>query len=112
MDITSAWFAHKRWLYLLAPLAGLFALISGVRRWLYRSGLRRANKPPVPLIVVGNLTVGGNGKTPVVIHLVETLRTQGFNPGVISRGYGGKAAEYPWWLMMPALRLLPVTSLY
>ncbi|GAA3711720.1 tetraacyldisaccharide 4'-kinase [Oceanisphaera sediminis] len=91
-----AWYRPRTgWLWLLAPLSVLFALISGLRRGLFRRGLKAAYRAPVPVIVVGNLTVGGNGKTPLVVWLVEWLRRQGYTPGVISRGYGGKAEHYP-----------------
>ncbi len=71
----------------LLPLSWLFRLIVGLRRHLYRHGLIRAEKLPVPVIVVGNLTVGGSGKTPLVLWLVEQLRQAGKKPGIISRGY-------------------------
>lgn len=90
-----AWYKPPGWLWLLAPLSALFALASGLRRRLYRAGLRPVYRAPVPVIVVGNLTVGGNGKTPLVVWLVEWLRARGYRPGVISRGYGGKAGSYP-----------------
>ncbi|MCE9678397.1 tetraacyldisaccharide 4'-kinase [Shewanella sp. AS1] len=73
---------------LLLPLSGLFYLISSCRRLAYRVNLSKRYRLPVPVIVVGNITVGGSGKTPTVIYLIELLRTQGFRPGVISRGYG------------------------
>ncbi len=73
---------------LLLPLSGLFYLISVTRRLLFRLGISKAIRLPVPVIVVGNITVGGSGKTPTVIYLIELLRTHGYRPGVISRGYG------------------------
>lgn len=75
----------------LLPLSSLFGAVARVRR-------RRIQPQaaPVPVIVVGNLAVGGTGKTPFVIWLVERLREWGLRPGVISRGYGGHAPRYPW----------------
>ncbi|MGO4998593.1 tetraacyldisaccharide 4'-kinase [Oceanisphaera sp. W20_SRM_FM3] len=93
--VETAWYKGAWWLWLLAPLSLLFGLISGLRRGLFKLGLTPVYRAPVPVIVVGNLSVGGNGKTPVVVWLVHWLRTQGYNPGVISRGYGGKSAHYP-----------------
>ncbi|MGS3446441.1 tetraacyldisaccharide 4'-kinase [Klebsiella electrica] len=80
---------------LLLPLSWLYGLVSGLIRLSYRLGLKKAWRAPVPVAVVGNLTAGGNGKTPVVIWLVEQLRQRGIRVGVVSRGYGGKAASYP-----------------
>lgn len=77
---------------LLLPLAGVFAVLAWMRRTLYRSGLIRAVPVPVPVIVVGNIAVGGSGKTPVVAWLADRLREAGFMPGIVSRGYGGKSA--------------------
>lgn len=74
---------------LLRPLAWLFAMVSGLRRIAYRCGLRRRERLPVPVIVVGNLTVGGSGKTPLVAAIVARLQTAGWSPGIVSRGYGG-----------------------
>lgn len=78
-------------LLLLLPMAGLFGLISGLRRACYRQGLLTVARLPVPVVVVGNLTVGGSGKTPLVLALVDWLREAGYAPGVISRGYAGRA---------------------
>jgi len=76
----------------LLPLSWLFAALAGLRRRLFRHGLLRQERMAVPLIVVGNITVGGSGKTPVVLWLAQLLRHKGFHPGIISRGYGGTAA--------------------
>lgn len=73
------------------PLAALYGIVTGLRRNLYRHGWLQVVRLPVPVIVVGNLTAGGAGKTPLVIALVEALRARGFEPGVVSRGYGGAA---------------------
>lgn len=80
---------------LLLPFSLLYGAITAVIRWSYRTGLRRSWRAPVPVVVVGNLTAGGNGKTPVVIWLTEHLQQRGLRVGVVSRGYGGKAAHYP-----------------
>ena len=80
---------------LLWPLSLLFQVISRARRQAYQSGKKESYKASVPVIVVGNITAGGNGKTPVVIWLVEKLQQLGYKPGVVSRGYGGEALAYP-----------------
>jgi tetraacyldisaccharide 4'-kinase len=93
--IARIWSGESPLWLLLLPLSWLYGLVSGAIRLLYRLGLKRAWRAPVPVVVVGNLTAGGNGKTPVVIWLVEQLQKRGIRPGVVSRGYGGKAAQYP-----------------
>lgn len=80
---------------LLLPLSWLYGLVSGLSRLGYRCGLRKSWRSPVPVIIVGNLTAGGNGKTPMVIWLVEQLQQRGYRVGVVSRGYGGKSTGYP-----------------
>jgi len=75
----------------LWPLSLLFQAVTALRRTLYRRRILQAVTVRCPVIVVGNLMVGGTGKTPLVIALVEALRARGYTPGVISRGYGGSA---------------------
>ncbi len=76
-------------LAVLLPCSWLFGALAGLRRHLYRTGALRSHALPAPVVVIGNLTVGGSGKTPLVLWLVERLRECGWQPGIISRGYGG-----------------------
>lgn len=76
---------------LLLPLAVLFSLVSVLRRLAYRHGWLASVSVGVPVVIVGNITAGGSGKTPLVIWLVNWLRARGYRPGVVSRGYGGTA---------------------
>ncbi len=93
--IARIWSGESPLWLLLLPLSWLYGLVSGLIRLSYKVGLKRAWRAPVPVVVVGNLTAGGNGKTPVVIWLVEQLTKRGIRVGVVSRGYGGKAERYP-----------------
>lgn len=77
------------------PLSLLFGLITAVRRWFYTIGLFKSRGFEIPVIVVGNLTVGGTGKTPLVIWLAKYLQQQGFRPGIVARGYRGQAKNWP-----------------
>lgn len=87
---------REAWLgIVLLPLAYVFSDIVRLRRFCYRHGLVKSTRLPVPVIVVGNITVGGTGKTPLVIWLAQALREAGFKPGIISRGYGGRSALWP-----------------
>lgn len=80
---------------LLLPLALLFAVVAATRRVAYRARLLPRRRFDVPIIVIGNITVGGTGKTPLVIWMARHLRSQGWRPGIVSRGYGGRASHWP-----------------
>ena len=90
-----ATFPERHWYRLsalsvaLAPLSLLFRAAVGLRRAGYAAGVLRSHRLPVPVVVVGNRVVGGTGKTPLVLWLVEVLRSRGFRPGIVSRGYRG-----------------------
>ncbi len=92
--ITNAWERNSRWLLLLIPLSWLFCGLSVLRRRrLQNKHQGRAFRAPV--VIIGNITVGGSGKTPLIIALVKALKQRGYSPGVVSRGYGGCAVHYP-----------------
>lgn len=89
---------QRRWyrpgaVWLLLPLAWLFGALVALRRRRYRLGRKAIYRSPLPVIVVGNLAVGGAGKTPVVQALALALRERGWRPGIVSRGYGGRQRE-------------------
>lgn len=89
------WYGKHPLGVLLAPLGWLYAATMWLRRRGYDEGIFHSGGVPVPVIVVGNLSVGGTGKTPFVAWLVEFLQRQGLRPGIVSRGYGGQASSYP-----------------
>ncbi|WP_137167072.1 tetraacyldisaccharide 4'-kinase [Salinimonas lutimaris] len=94
--IEKAWYSFRWWLFFLWPLMVLFSLISGIRRYLFAAGFKTSTKPAhAKVIVVGNISVGGNGKTPVVVDIAEYLQKQGWQPGILSRGYGGSHRTFP-----------------
>lgn len=87
--LLAAWYAPrlKLWLWPFVPGALAFRFLAAMRRGAYRRGLLRSTRLPVPVCVVGNLSVGGTGKTPLVIALAEALVQRGWRPGLITRGY-------------------------
>ena len=92
-----AWRCQKDWQahllsFALLPFSWLFGALVTLRRWLYLVGFFEQQKLPIPVIVVGNVMVGGVGKTPITMALVHHLVTQGWAVGVLSRGYGRKAS--------------------
>lgn len=88
--IEKSWYQNGKLIYLLAPLSLVFWLLSGFRRLLFKAGFKRQVLSTKPVIVVGNISVGGTGKTPFVVYLCELLKKQGFKVGVVSRGYGAE----------------------
>ncbi|WP_201591326.1 tetraacyldisaccharide 4'-kinase [Psychrobacter pulmonis] len=93
--MTRAWQRQAAWLWLLLPVSWLYGFITMVRRQAYKIGLFASYRAPIPLMVIGNITVGGSGKTPLIIALVNYLQKQGIKVGVISRGYGGDSNQMP-----------------
>jgi tetraacyldisaccharide 4'-kinase len=89
------WYGASPLAWLLLPLSGAFCLAVGVRRLAYRRGWLRRVRLAVPVVVVGNLVVGGTGKTPLVAWLARYLAEEGWQPGVVSRGYGGRSHHWP-----------------
>lgn len=90
--IEARWYADAPAPAVLRPFAALYGFVAAQRR---ARLLRTAVRVDVPVIVVGNITVGGTGKTPLTIWLVEHLRAWGWRPGVVSRGYGARPPRYP-----------------
>lgn len=83
------WYSDRQPPSLLRPLEGLYRALVALRRTLYRRGWLSSERLPVPVLVIGNISVGGTGKTPLTIALVEYLCQRGWQPGVVSRGHGG-----------------------
>ena len=93
--IHRVWYEDGRAYWLLLPLTALYALATVVRRWLYDAGVFKSQSAGVPVVVVGNVTAGGTGKTPTTIWLARELEERGFSPGIVSRGYGGSKSDSP-----------------
>ena len=93
--LNHAWYGRGRWLWPLFFLSALFGILAQRRRQQFLQGQKPVYRAPVPVIVVGNITVGGTGKTPLTLWLVKQLQARGYRPGIVSRGYGGQAPHYP-----------------
>jgi len=90
-----AWYRDAPWLRWLEPLSHLYRGVAQLRRQAYKSGRKRATRASVPVVVIGNLTAGGTGKTPLALALCLYLQEKGWKPAVVSRGYGGRSKSYP-----------------
>ena len=86
------WGSRGAFAWLLWPASLLFGVVVFFRRLFYKLHIFKSHKAGIPVIVVGNLTAGGSGKTPLVLRIVEILRQHGWQPGIVSRGYGASAA--------------------
>ncbi len=95
LKLEQAWYERSGLTLLLRPISWLFLTLVTLRRFLYKTGILKQIKLPVPVIIVGNISVGGTGKTPLVIWIANYLKQAGYKPGIISRGYGGKARNWP-----------------
>ena len=93
--MTRAWQRQAAWLWLLLPVSWFYGFITLLRRQAYKVGLFASYRAPIPVLVIGNITVGGSGKTPLIIALVNHLQKQGIKVGIISRGYGGDSSQMP-----------------
>ena len=93
--IHRVWYEGAGFGWALLPFSGLYWIVSAGIRFLYRTGLLKTHRASVPVIVVGNITAGGTGKTPTVIWLAQALRSRNFSPGIVSRGYGGSKSDSP-----------------
>ena len=93
--IEQSWYQKKLWLWLLWPLSLLTRFIVKMRREKFINQPELSWKPNVPVVVVGNVVVGGTGKTPMVIWLSKLLESRGYKPGIVSRGYGGSSPKKP-----------------
>ncbi|AVS74616.1 tetraacyldisaccharide 4'-kinase [Paracidovorax cattleyae] len=91
--LQEAWRHRGAIAWLLAPVSLLYCALAGMRRLLYVRGILRAERMPVPVVVVGNVVAGGAGKTPVTLAIVRALRQRGWRPGVVSRGYGRSTSD-------------------
>ncbi|HKS11435.1 MAG TPA: tetraacyldisaccharide 4'-kinase, partial [Pseudomonas sp.] len=94
--LLAAWYAGHPVLALLRPLEALYRRVVLRKRARFLSGERPSYRAPVPVVVVGNITVGGTGKTPMILWLIEHCRARGLRVGVVSRGYGAKPPQLPW----------------
>lgn len=95
IKLHDAWYQGSLWVWLLWPLSLVFMLVASIRKALYSWNVLGVNRVKIPVIVVGNITVGGNGKTPIVIALANHFADKGLKVGVLSRGYKANARHFP-----------------
>jgi len=93
--VANIWYGDSPLVWILVPLSWLYAAVINGRNLLYRRKILKSQSVDVPVVVVGNITVGGTGKTPLTIWLASTMKARGFSPGIVSRGYRGKVGPEP-----------------
>ena len=91
--LNKQYYEKSSWILLLLPLSFIYFLIISFRTYAYKSGIFKSIKMKVPLVVIGNITIGGTGKTPLVIWVLEKLIKLGMKPGLICSGYNSKATS-------------------
>lgn len=95
LAITNAWQKNASWLRLLSPISKAYEIFSNYQKNAYQTGQKHVYKAPIPVLVIGNITVGGSGKTPLIIAMIHRLQQKDVPVGVISRGYGGDTHKMP-----------------
>jgi tetraacyldisaccharide 4'-kinase len=93
--IQHCWQTRNALALMLLPLSLVFGLLTRLWRSLFRNRLLRSTRLPLPVVVVGNISVGGTGKSPMVVWMAQHLRARGLRPGIVSRGYGGRSRHWP-----------------
>jgi len=93
--VANVWYGKSLLVWVLLPLSLLYAAVTSARRWLFRTGMRRSVIVDKPVIVVGNISVGGTGKTPLTIWVAQNLKAIGMQPAIVSRGYRGEVGPLP-----------------
>ncbi|MDD5580120.1 MAG: tetraacyldisaccharide 4'-kinase [Methylobacter sp.] len=96
--LANSWYKDSFTGMLLMPLGLIFSVAVRLRKFLYRLDVLKKHTVTVPVVVIGNITVGGTGKTPLIIWLARFLKESGYQPGIISRGYGGQSKVWPQWV--------------
>lgn len=96
--LQDSWYKEMYISSFFMPISMIYDDVIRFRAFLYRIGVKKKTKLAVPVVIVGNITVGGTGKTPLILWMANLLKQQGYKPGIVSRGYGGNAEIWPQWV--------------
>ena len=99
------YYKKSNWIYLLIPISIFFYFFSSLKKYLYKKGFLTTIKIKVPVLIIGNITLGGTGKTPLALNIIENFLKEGLKPALISRGYGGSANNIKEFLSLVMLGL-------